>query len=199
MNIVQIGTNRAFDTLSSIVKSYPSDKIDMLLMVEPFNYHNKSIKDCYEQYSDKLFIENIAIVPEAKENNVCNIYYHPLDKEHTNAYELASLKKTHSLKIRDQYNKKDIVEMTVPCLTINQLIAKYHLSKIDILYIDTEGFDDQIIYSINFHNISINTIYYENLHIDKNTLQKFLKEKNYEITEQIEIDPYSDKATILKA
>ena len=55
---------------------------------------------------------------------------------------------------------------------------------VDVLFIDAEGIDDKIIYSINFDKYNINKLYYENLHVDNTKLRDFLENKGYKITEK---------------
>lgn len=195
MNIVQIGTNRANDNLTTIVNDYAVEDIDLLLLVEPLSIHNDTIRTCYAKYIDKLYIENIVI--SDKNDETIKLWYHPNDLLHTNAGELASLNKNHSINIRSQYSINDITYLNCPNMTINNLFNKYTLSTIDILYIDTEGFDDQIIYNINFSKYHIPTIYYENLHIDRDKLRNYLKTINYSIETNTLNDPYADKAVLL--
>lgn len=196
MNIVQIGTNKAYDNMSSIVYKYLPEDICKLIMVEPFSSHNLSIKECYKKYANKLYIENIIITPDIKHKTTEHIWYHELDATHGNAYELASLNKEHASHIRSNYYTKDMKSLEIECLTINELFEKYGLYNIDILYIDTEGFDDKLIYSINFNKFLIKQIFYENLHIDANKLREFLILKNYEVFQSITEDPYADRAKL---
>lgn len=196
MNIVQIGTNKAYDNMSSIVYKYSVEDICKLIMVEPFSYHNLNIKKCYEKYTNKLYIENIIITPEIEHKAKENIWYHELDATHGNAYELASLNKEHASHIRSNYNIKDMKSLEIECLTINELFNKYSIYNIDILYIDTEGFDDKLIYSIDFNKFLIKQIFYENLHINANQLREFLISKNYKVFESIAEDPYADRAEL---
>ena len=198
MNIVQIGTNKAYDNMSDIVHRYSNLNITCLVMIEPFIYHNDSIKKCYSEYLNKLFIENIIITPDQEHKDKESIWYHELDATHGNAYELASLNRQHSLNIRSYYDINGMTTLELNCLTLNELFQKYNLETIDILYIDTEGSDDKIIYSIDFNKFIIKEIFYENLHIDKEKLRDFLILKNYSIEESTENDPYADR-TILKS
>lgn len=198
MNIVQIGTNRAYDNLATIVKNLSNRSINLLLMVEPFEIHNPSIIKCYEQYKNVLFIENIIISPTIEHNNKLKIYYHEEDFNNLNTGELASLNNKHTLNIRSYYADTGMKYLEITSLNINELFVKYKLRNIDILYIDTEGFDDQIIYSINFNKYFIDKIYYEHLHIDKEKLRKFLKSKQYNILSDIAGDSYSELAEHLK-
>lgn len=198
MNIVQIGTNRAYDNLTTIVKNLSDQPINLLLMVEPFEIHNPSIIKCYEQYKNALCIENIIISPTIEHNNTLKIYYHEEDFNDLNTGELASLNNKHTLNIRSYYVDAGMKYSEITTLNINELFNKYKLTNIDILYIDTEGFDDQIIYSINFDKYFINKIYYEHLHIDKYKLREFLKSKQYSIVSDITGDSYSELAEYLK-
>ena len=56
---------------------------------------------------------------------------------------LASFDKTHLL--RHSIKESDIEQVRVPCLTLKSLLAKAGFEKIDILQIDTEGFDSEVV------------------------------------------------------
>lgn len=196
LNIIQIGTNRADDHLASIVKNYLPDQIQNLILVEPFSIHNSKIQNCYTRYLNKLHIENIVITPEPPENGRATLWYHPQDLTHNNATELASLNKQHASRIVERYKFDEMQYLECPAMTINSLFAKYNLQHIDILYIDTEGYDDKIIYSIDFNKYRISSIFYEHLHIDKWALFNFLTQHNYIIEHSIPEDSYADKATL---
>jgi len=123
------------------------------------------------------------------------IYYHKKDGfEFGNNYELASLNKQHTLNIRSEYDKNDMVGKEVESMTLNELFDSYNFSKIDLLFIDTEGYDEKIIKSIDFEKYDIGEIYYENLHCDINSLRHFLEIKNYQITPNVLSYGWSDNA-----
>ena len=50
---------------------------------------------------------------------------------------------------------KHIVEETVTCVTFDDLVAKHEVAHIDILVIDTEGYDFEIIRRIDFAAIQL--------------------------------------------
>lgn len=195
MNIIQIGTNKADDYLSTVVKGHHPNQINNLILIEPFDYHNENIKRCYQDYSKQMHLENIIITPDDIHPKQTKIWYHELDSQHSNAYELASLNPGHAHNIRNNYSTNDMKYKLLDCYSINELFDKYNLLHIDILAIDTEGFDDQIIYSINFSKYDINTILYEHLHIDKYKLHTFLQNNGYIMQHPLPEDPYTDKAT----
>ena len=70
-------------------------------------------------------------------------------------------------------------------MTINDLLDKYNLKNIDILFMDVEGFDHNILLSIDYNKYSIKDLYFENLHLmDRNQTEEFIKSKGFQI-----IDP----------
>lgn len=174
MKIIQIGTCDANDDLTQIVKE---QKPELLILVEPMAIHNDKIKECYLGV-DNFFLENIAITTKNIDEII--FYYHKNDGP---KYEVSTTDLNHILK--HGYDVSGVVELKVKCLTINNLFDKYNLSKIDILFIDSEGSDDEIIKSINFEKYNISKIYFENLHIKDNSIYDFLIELGYNITKNI--------------
>ena len=171
MNIFQVGVCKGNDDLTEIIKD---KNVDLLVLVEPLDIHNEDINLCYQNIENK-HLENIAICvnPEIKS---LDFFYHKNDGP---LYEVASTNKWHIIK--HGYDEENIIQQTVPCKTINKLFDEYSVKKIDILFIDAEGMDDYIIYSINFENYEIDKIYFENLHLNTNVF-KYLDAVGYEIT-----------------
>jgi FkbM family methyltransferase len=191
MKVIQIGANKGYDDLTDLLKN---KNVDLFVAIEPFFEHNKSLQECYSHLSN-FFIENL-IVSDVSEPCMKNIYYHEEDSLHANKYELASLNKDHSLKIRSQYSEKQIKERYLKCVSINHIMESYKVSDLDILFIDTEGYDDKIIRSIDFNKFKIKSIYYENLHIDVNSLRCFLESKQYFFEKNVTSMGWSDLATL---
>jgi len=77
-----------------------------------------------------------------------------------------------------------IVEIEVPVLSVDALLQRYNIRKIDLLQIDTEGFDFKIIKMFDFDKIKPAAISYENMHLsveDKNTCEKYLVKNKYQL------------------
>jgi FkbM family methyltransferase len=180
LNIIQIGSHKGYDDLTEIVKKHKPEEIENLILVEPQQQFNESLNDCYLEYKPK--IENIVITPN--ENETTTNFYH------SNNTEVSSIIPNHLVK----HHQFSYQETQYSCMTINNLIKKYNLSKIDILFIDAEGIDDQIIRSIDFEKNEILEIYYENLHINNNLLIEFLKSKNYQVVKNILFNGWTNKA-----
>lgn len=183
MKIVQIGTCVANDDLTKIIENINPE---VLVLVEPMSIHNKKINECYSRI-DNLFIENVAITTNNQEEMI--FYYHKNDGP---MYEVSSIDVNHILK--HGYDKNGIVELKVKCVTISQLFEKYSLKKIDILFLDAEGLDDEIIKSIDFLIYDISKIYFENLHLKDDKIYKYLEKSGYKVTKKMGHNDWSSLA-----
>lgn len=174
MKIFQLGVCKGNDDLTEIIKD---KNIDLLVLVEPLDFHNSDIEKCYRHIKNK-HIENIVI---SIDNNATetSFYYHTNDGP---LYEVASLDKRHILK--HGYDEDGIIEKKITCQTINDLFDRYNVDTIDILFIDAEGLDDGIIQTINFSRFNILNIYFENLHL-KSNVYNYLENKHYKIIKNI--------------
>jgi FkbM family methyltransferase len=186
MNIVQIGTCVGNDDLTKIIGKKEPNK---LILVEPLSIHNNDIEKCYNWVKNH-YIENVAIT--LKTDEYIKFYYHNLNGLE---YVLSSTSIEHILK--HNYKIDGIVELNVKTMTINDLFDKYELNNIDILFIDSEGLDDQIIKSINFEKYNIKQIYFENLHLSQIDIYDYLIKNGYFIKKKIGENGWTDVATKL--
>ena len=177
MNIVQIGTNKGNDDLTDIVK-LNSNQINKLILVEPLKIHHECINECYKEQHG-LYIESFCITDD-EELKELTFYYHIHDGP---GFEVAGTSKEHILKhsiYNDKLTEDGIVSIQVPCLTLNKLFERHNLTDIDFLYIDVEGLDDKLVYSIDLNRYNIQNIIYENLHIDSEKLINYLDNMGYD-------------------
>jgi FkbM family methyltransferase len=174
MKILQIGAHKGNDDMTDIIKRYDKDHIEIIILVEPQSQYNNNLLDCYRDYNIK--IENLVIVdnPEIDKVN----FFRCVDEKDS---EISSLDLNHLFK----HQKSNYIETEFDCITINNLLEKYNIVDLDILFIDTEGFDDKIIKSIDYDKFNIKSIFYENLHIENNSLIEFLNDKSYSVSEKI--------------
>ena len=82
--------------------------------------------------------------------------------------------------------------MTVPCFTLEYIVDKYKLGKIDYLSIDTEGGEFEILESIDFDNTEISVISVENNQQGMRLCQ-LLKKYGYELIAVIGDEVYRKK------
>lgn len=181
MRIVQIGSNRGYDNLTNLIGN---NEPELLVLVEPFEKHNESLKKCYE-WVKNLYIENIAIIDDMNKKEII-LYYHNND---TNG-EVSSIYKEHIMKHHSdlRFEARDysgFLEQKTKCITVNELLDKYNIQELDILYIDTEGLDSNLIKSIDFKKFNIKKIYFEYIHMKDNSAIFLLKSLGYKITNNV--------------
>jgi FkbM family methyltransferase len=179
MVVVQIGANQGNDELTELLKN---NDVNKLILVEPLNIHNDKLKQCYNNIKN-LFIENIAIIDDSNQKEI-SFYFHKEDGvDYGLSFEIATLDKNHILK--HGRTEEGIVEIKVPTMTINDLLDKYELKDVDILFMDVEGFDHEILLSIDYDKYNIKNLYFENLHLkDRNQTEKFVESKGFKIKNQ---------------
>ena len=145
------------------------EKKNKVLLIEPVNYNLQSLKSRFKNLENIIF-EKSGI---SDERNQIKFYYvkessvKKLGKEWASG--IGSFKKKHLLdhqRKRFQITESDIEEESVNILVFEDLLIKYNIYEIDYLFIDTEGFDYQIIKSIDFNKVKINKVKFEYKHLD---------------------------------
>jgi len=75
----------------------------------------------------------------------------------------------------------------VKTTTLQSLLEKHNISKIDFCSIDTEGSEEQIIHGIDFDKVSIDVLLIEN-NYNKTSITKFLESAGYKKIRKLHID-----------
>ncbi len=179
-SLIQIGANdgKRFDEISKFIKNNNELKA---VLVEPVKKYFEQLKENYKDHKNIEF-ENSAI---SKDNEI-NFLYCVKDKFLENYQE--HIKGINSNKIQHLLNhnvkKSHIEKIKVETLTFANLIIKYNLSEIDLLYIDVEGYDDKIILDFLDNSKLRPILIFEYIHIKNislNILIKKLLNENYKI------------------
>ncbi len=149
---VQIGTNNGKDDFNLLCRKHTPSKV---ILVEP----NSRLRDeIVENYQD---IENVFITFSAitEKEGFVDLCIRP---EMNLEGELKGIRYDggySALPLDDWGEELDV--MTVPCMTFQSLCDKYGITDIHFLQIDTEGYDAEIIKSIDFNTVNIDIIRYE--------------------------------------
>ena len=140
-----------------------------ILLVEPVPYNFEILEKKYGKF-DNIYICKNAIFSKKK---ISNFYY--VDGKSINklgkhwASGIGSFNKNHILDHRSKRFKienEDIVEMKMEFITFQDMIEVFSIKSIDRLQIDVEGAEYEILKSIDFKNIIINSILFESKHFD---------------------------------
>ena len=140
-----------------------------ILLVEPVPYNYNKLEERF------INSNNIQICTNAifSEHKVSKFYYvneksiSKLGKHWASG--IGSFNKNHILDHRTKRFKveeKDIDEIEIEFITFDNLIEKYLIESIDKLQIDVEGAEYEILKSIDYKKININSIQFESKHFD---------------------------------
>ena len=183
-NIIQIGANDG--NSDDFLK--PSINLDTnVLLVEPIKSAFAELEKNYIDYKNVKFINKAIDIVSGKKNifSVNPKYYDYYKKKYKSGdvswlTVLASFQKKH---LENHGIKSNHINSTeIDCIDFKELINQYNYQKLDLLVVDTEGYDDVLI--TNFiQNISIRPIIIlEWIHIKKKkseNLIELLKANNY--------------------
>jgi FkbM family methyltransferase len=196
-SIVQIGANNGirFDELNQFINEYETE----CLLVEPIK---ENFEELYKKYNNLKFVklENSAI----SINNEISFLY-KVDTKKVSYYGdhipgITSFNKNHLLK--HGVKNRHIIKEKIQTISIKQLFTKHAIKSLDLLYVDTEGYDGKIVLDF-LSNIKLRPIIiFEYIHIDNNILNNLLvelKKNNYRVfplSENIVCFPSTKKISI---
>lgn len=145
------------DLLWGWISAYSMD----CLFVEPVADRYEDLKINIKNLNGKILLENCAIHNECGEIEMIIIPKNFLEKETPNGafcnkalYGMSSVYPPKNGLKNNQHDSKILEEIgekiKVPCYTIEQILIKNNIGKIDLLSIDTEGHDYIIFDQFNF-------------------------------------------------
>ena len=152
--------------LESEITKYKNQNI---LLVEPVPYNYNILKDNFKD-SKNIHICTNAIFSENKLDKFYYVNENSISKlgKHW-ASGIGSFNKDHILNHKTKrFNIKpeDIDEIEIKFITFDDLIENYSIQSIDRLQIDVEGAEFEILNSIDYKKIKINSLQFESKHFD---------------------------------
>ena len=157
-----------------------------VLLVEPVPHNVEAINNNLKDFKD-IFIEQVAISDKKEKKDFFFVKRSsiPKLKKHWSSG-IGSFNKSHILDHRSkrfQIEDIDIDKISIQSITLQDLIEKYSITKIDKLLIDVEGSEYAILKNIDLNKINIKKIIFEYKHFDgyKTTgkkLEEILKKFN---------------------
>lgn len=135
------------------------------IFVEPQPAEFAQLCKNYENRPGLIF-ENLAI-SEKKEQRT--LFYIENSKKQFPDWvsKLSSFDRSITEEVIEVHPEAKVAEMTVPCNTINSVLSKNKIKQLDLLYIDTEGYDFEIIKTINFEKVKPALIVFEHRHLSE--------------------------------
>lgn len=183
VKFLQIGANDgvSFDCLYDYVTKNRWSGV----AVEPLREFYDKLCFNYSEFSNVELV-NLAIHPTKESISLFKVnptYYNEFENW---VKGIASLEKEHLIKHGVPENK--IIEESVRCVNLMELIKKHNLYNVDYIQIDTEGFDSEILKMLNFDVVKPKMIKFEHIHLSEGELKhiidllkrnkyKFMKDK----------------------
>lgn len=171
VKFIQIGSNdgKSGDPLYDYIINNEVEGV----LIEPVNYLFEELKNNYSKVKG-VYFENIAI---SNVNDFCDFYV--VEKNNNNNLpswysQLSSFDIKTILKHKNEIPEIEnlIVKKKLPTKTLNFIVEKYNLIDLDILHIDTEGFDFEIIKTIDFKKLTPKLLIFEHKHLSLSDYKK---------------------------
>ena len=147
------------------------------LLVEPQPAVFAKLRENYREETQLLF-ENSAIAPR---DGTIELHCFESAGAEDHASMLTSTRK-HYLLLNGDRHRGALRTITVPALTLESLLARHRVERVNLLQIDTERFDFEIIKMIDFTRMKPEIIHYENNFLNrrqKSECSQILGDQNY--------------------
>ena len=167
----QIGTNDGNDAFRLLVEEYEPEKI---FLVEPWGSLYEKI---HKSYNGQNYTLIEGVIHDKKEDDELSfspseaVLYFP---------ENAMNDTGHSTLVPvTNWNKEELTPRKAPAYNFNDICHKHNITEIEFLMLDTEGYDNVILNSINFNKVKINNIMTENFGFDTEEYYTDYRERDF--------------------
>jgi FkbM family methyltransferase len=134
------------------------------ILIEPVPDAFNRLLQTYQDRNDLVF-ENVAISSNGdpkdfwrlKESDTTPVWYGQLG-----SFDRQTILK-HAYLIPDI--EKLLYKEQVRCMTMDELLAAHHVTRVDLLHTDAEGYDYELIKSFDFSRFKPSIVLYEHIHL----------------------------------
>ena len=192
-SVIQLGAfigNTRNDPLFMTLRKRMKEINGKLIVVEPVKmFYDELIKN-YEDIPGVAF-ENVAISEHSGPATIYRLGVDPVPHGYPDwMSQLSSLKTTRMTELWDQYEVdkrmqefylKHRIEETVQCITFSELMNRHGLTHLDLLQIDVEGYELEILQTIDFKAFPTRFVNYESvlLNREKPNTEKLMAKWGY--------------------
>jgi FkbM family methyltransferase len=169
---IQIGANDG--KRSDPIWKFVNSKVMRGISIEPLPHYFSKLKDNYSGL-ENIKLVNKALHPSKKEEVLYCIDESAIGKN--GIPEWARGIATFNKSLMEKHGKKipnfseHLVEEKVDCISWDELVELYGIEKLDLLVIDTEGFDYEVIKMVDFSKIKPAIIRFEHSHLSNDDLK----------------------------
>jgi FkbM family methyltransferase len=145
LHFVQVGANDG--VFSDPLRPYVLSRGWHGVLVEPQPLVFERLKANYAACADRLHFENLAISTQPS----LTLYMPPLAADGRSMVYAESVVSTNARVIAQQIGIREdqLRQVVVPAMTLDALFAKHGIEELDLLQIDAEGYDWQVLQTLN--------------------------------------------------
>ena len=182
--VIQVGSNDGLqgDPIAALIRTNPDWQV---LFIEPLPHLFQRLLANYPHTPNYRF-ENVAI-SEKKETRPLYYVSDEIKKTRDDVPfwydQLGSFEKAHILKHRKEFEPFIVCE-EVSCEPLRDILARNGIRKIDLLHIDTEGYDYEVLKQVELKISPPRVILYEHKHLsrkDQAAARRLLSRAGYRV------------------
>lgn len=177
LTFIQVGANDG--TFGDPISKYVLQHKWTGVFVEPQPDVFEALKAKYAGLDYQLFFENVAISNSAREISLYrarNMFQNADLGKHF----ASSVASTNQDIVSKQLSlsRKDLEEIVVPAVRLDDLVEKYKLENFEILQVDTEGYDWQVLQTLDLSKVRPVIIQFEHGHLSPNDIGRIISHLN---------------------
>src|SRR5579859_1496536 len=176
IKFMQIGSNDGLT--NDLIRNLVIENDWEGVVIEPVRFVFDKLPLNYREAKGRIFFENIAI----SDKQGSQVFYEIREQKDISGLpswydQLSSFNKEIILKHKSVIpNIEEMIsEVMIQTDTVENVLQKYGIQKVDVIHMDTEGYDAQIIAGINFSRIKPDIILFENRHLSQDDFRKTCK------------------------
>lgn len=124
------------------------------------------LKVNYADCSDRLLFENLAI--GSSDSVPLYVPIEPINRASNEAYGTGAASSNAAITARQlNLDPKDLQRIDIPAITLDKLFEKHGLAELDLLQIDAEGFDWQVLKTLDLQRFRPAIIQLETGHLQR--------------------------------
>lgn len=174
LSFVQVGANDGM--YGDPLRPYVLTRGWKGILVEPqVNVFHK-LKANYAECADRLVFENLAISTDEK----LTLYLPPEGLDGRDEVYAESIVSSDAKVIARQIgmDESKLRKVDVPAMTLDMLFAKHGITELDLLQIDAEGYDWQVLQTLDLNKVKPLLIQMETGHLDRKSLSLIAEHLN---------------------
>jgi FkbM family methyltransferase len=168
LRFIQVGANDGVfgDPLRKFILEYPWRGV----LIEPQPHTFAKLCSNYDAIKGRLIFENLAI---AANTGVITMYRARNMKANSQAWEASVSSLNRKVVGKQLGSGQDGLEaFSVPCATLDDLVERHHMDQIDILQIDAEGYDYQVLKTLDLRKTPPRIVQLEHGHLSPADIER---------------------------